>query len=305
VECDLVDLNQTTKVVSKHAPYMGCVHFAAFKAVGESVTIPMHYYYNNLVGTMHLIHALNVVKCHSLVFSSSSTVYGFTQEMPLVETVKTSGAANPYGSTKFMMEQILSDVAKSDAKWNITCLRYFNPVGAHPSGRIGEDPRGVPQNLVPFVAQVAIGRRERVSVFGNDYDTPDGTGIRDYIHVMDVARGHLMALQNMKSGVSMINLGTGKGSSVLEVIRAFEKAVGKPIQYVIAPRRAGDVAQSYCDPSKANKEFGFKCEKTLDDACADFWKWQTMNPNGYETSSTAISPPRKAKVFKLFGHGSP
>jgi len=301
VECDLVDLNKTIKAVGKHAPYKGCIHFAGFKAVGESVQIPMHYYYNNLVGTMHLIRALDLAGCHSLIFSSSSTVYGLTTTMPLLETMPLPGATNPYGSTKFMLEQVLTDIGKSDAKWKITCLRYFNPVGAHPSGRIGEDPKGVPQNLVPFVAQVAIGRRDKVSVFGNDYDTPDGTGVRDYIHVMDVARGHAVALSHMKSGTHMYNLGTGKGSTVLEVIAAFTKAAAKDIPFVIAPRRTGDVAWSYCDPSKALAEMGFKCEHTLEDACRDFWRWQTLNPNGYlAEGESADDVPRKAVVFKLF-----
>jgi UDP-glucose 4-epimerase len=286
VQVDLVDLTTTKQAVQDYAPYVGCIHFAGFKAVGESVAIPLHYYYNNVVGTMNLLSALDAVGCYTLVFSSSCTVYGTSQNMPLVETEPT-GATNPYGQTKCQIEQILCDVGQApNSKWKIALLRYFNPVGAHPSGLIGEDPQGVPNNLLPFVAQVASGLREKVNVFGNDYPTPDGTGVRDYIHVMDVAEAHVCALRkvmsNLKPGsVEAYNLGTGKGSSVLDVIKAFEKASGKSIPYSIAPRRTGDAACAYCDPTKAKNELGFQAHRTMEDACVDAWRWQQQNPFGY------------------------
>jgi UDP-glucose 4-epimerase len=310
VEVDLVDLEKTKSVVHQYGPFIGCIHFAGFKAVGESVSLPLHYYYNNLVGTMNLLTALQAVGCFGLVFSSSETVYGTSQNMPLVET-EPLGATNPYGQTKFQIEQILKDVgAAPNSKWRIALLRYFNPVGAHPSGKIGEDPQGMPNNLLPFVAQVAVGKREKVNVFGNDYPTPDGTGVRDYIHVCDLASAHVAALNKVNGGlkpgtVEAYNVGTGKGSSVLDVIHAFEKAAGKKIPYVIAPRRAGDVASSYCDPTKAQRELGFQATRTLDDACVDAWRWQVQNPNGFKGNELSSAgnggggEKRKALVFAL------
>lgn len=304
VEVDLVDLVGTREAIKRRAPFAGCVHFAGFKAVGESVTLPWHYYYNNLVGTMNLLAALKDVECYSLVFSSSATVYGVSPNSPLRED-EALGATNPYGHTKVQIEQILRDVGRAPgSKWRVALLRYFNPVGAHPSGRMGEDPRGVPNNLLPFVAQVAVGRRDKVSVFGSDYPTPDGTGVRDYIHVVDLARAHVAALDRVTRAaqpgtVEAYNVGTGRGSSVLDVIRAFEKASGKKIPYVLAPRRAGDVATSFCDPSKAERELGFKTKLTLDDACKDAWRWQQQNPYGYQSASTGEESPRKAVVFRV------
>lgn len=314
VECDLVDLEAIRAVARAHAPFVGCIHFAGFKAVGESVAIPLHYYYNNVVGTLHLLQAMREVGCYALVFSSSATVYGTCQNMPLVET-ETLGVTNAYGGTKLQIENILRDAgAAPKSPWRVAILRYFNPVGAHPSGRIGEDPQGIPNNLLPFVAQVAVGIRERVNVFGGDYATPDGTGVRDYIHVMDLARAHRAAIQKITSTsflpgtVEAYNVGTGRGSSVLEVIAAFERASGRKIPYVVAPRRVGDAASSYCDPSKAKRELGFQAQFTLDDACRDAWRWQQANPQGYrkggdEKGEAAGAKQRKAHVFRLLGPG--
>jgi len=301
-EVDLVDLPGTRAAVQRHAPYAGCVHFAGFKAVGESVSVPLHYYYNNVGGTLNLMAALKDAGCFELVFSSSATVYGTCETMPLRETERL-GATNPYGQTKFQIEQILRDAAAAPrSPWRIAALRYFNPVGAHPSGRIGEDPKGVPNNLLPFVAQVAVGRRPQVSVFGSDYPTPDGTGVRDYIHVVDLARAHVAAIKKLAGFApgtcEAYNVGTGRGSSVLDVIRAFERASGRKIPFVVAARRPGDAATSYCDPSKAERELGFKTEKTLDDACADAWRWQTQNPEGFRGDAGEGDAPRKALVFR-------
>ncbi len=259
------------------------IHFAGFKAVGESVAKPLDYYQNNLDSTFSLLRAMNAHGVRRLVFSSSATVYGAEPVLPMTEELPTS-ATNPYGWTKVMIEQVLRDVAASDDAWRIAALRYFNPVGAHPSGTIGEDPSGIPNNLMPFVAQVAVGRRDKLSVFGDDYDTPDGTGVRDYIHVDDLAAGHIAALDRISATdepFSVWNLGTGQGVSVLEVIAAFEKASGRPIPYEIAPRRAGDIAASYADATRANNELGWAATKTIDDMCADTWRWQSANPNGY------------------------
>ena len=322
LECDLVDLEATKKAVASHAPYVGCIHFAGFKAVGESVSMPWAYYYNNIVGTLNLILAMEMVKCKQLVFSSSATVYGESQNMPLKETEPLS-ATNPYGQTKLQIEQILKDVGRApNSGWRIALLRYFNPVGAHPSGRIGEDPQGIPNNLLPYVAQVAVGRRDKVNVFGGDYPTPDGTGVRDYIHVMDLARAHRAALDKITGesfpagSVEPYNVGTGRGSSVLEVIAAFEKAAGKKIPYAVGPRRPGDVATNYCDPSKAKRELGFETRFTLEDACRDSWRWQTANPFGFKTkaevdaaaaasSGGAAAQQRKAVVFHMASPSSP
>jgi UDP-glucose 4-epimerase len=258
------------------------IHFAGLKAVGESVEKPLHYYHNNVGGTLNLLRAMEAHNVRTIVFSSSATVYGSTEEVPLTEKLPLD-AINPYGRTKEQIEDILSDLGASDPRWHVALLRYFNPVGAHESGRIGEDPTGVPNNLLPFVAQVAVGRRDKVRVFGSDYPTPDGTGVRDYIHVMDLAAGHLAALDFIaqRSGVRRWNLGTGKGSSVLEVLAAFGKAAGFDIPYELTARRPGDAAVSYADPSAALAELGWSAAKTLEQMCEDHWRWQKNNPNGY------------------------
>lgn len=260
------------------------IHFAGLKAVGESVKLPLRYYENNLVSTLVLLESMKQHGVHNIVFSSSATVYGDPASVPIREDFPLS-TTNPYGTTKLMIERILTDCAKADAEFSPILLRYFNPVGAHESGKIGEDPNGIPNNLVPYITQVAIGRLEKLSVFGDDYPTPDGTGVRDYIHVVDLAKGHVAALKQFGDspcGLRVYNLGTGTGYSVLEIVHAFEKAVGKPIPYVIAPRRGGDIPMCYADCSKAAKELGWKAEKTLDDMCADSWRWQTQNPHGYD-----------------------
>ena len=260
------------------------IHFAGFKAVGESVSKPIEYYSNNLGSTLTLVDVMREHGCRSIIFSSSATVYGDPDSLPLTEESPKKPATNPYGWTKWMIEQILTDLHTADPAWNVVLLRYFNPIGAHPSGLMGEDPKGIPNNLVPYVAQVAVGRRDAVHVFGDDYDTPDGTGVRDYIHVMDLASGHVAALRWMsgRTGVEVFNLGTGKGSSVLDVIHAFSRACGKDIPYVVDPRRPGDVTANYADCSKAAREMGWHARYTLDDMCRDSWRWQQSNPNGYE-----------------------
>ncbi|GAA1352581.1 UDP-glucose 4-epimerase GalE [Falsarthrobacter nasiphocae] len=259
------------------------IHFAGLKAVGESVAEPLSYYSNNVVGTINLLYAMDAADVRRIVFSSSATVYGNRAVAPMIEKMELD-ADNPYGRTKEQIEDILADLGASDDRWSIALLRYFNPVGAHESGRIGEDPKGVPNNLLPFVAQVAVGRREKVMVFGNDYPTPDGTGVRDYIHVVDLANGHLAALEYIsgRTGVGRWNLGTGNGSSVLEVIEAFGRAAGHPIPYEITSRRPGDAATSYADPSAALADLGWSATRTLDQMCEDHWRWQKNNPNGYE-----------------------
>ena len=258
------------------------VHFAAFKAVGESTSKPLAYYANNLGGLLTLARTMSERSCKTLVFSSSATVYGTPESLPLREDAALS-TTNPYGATKLMGESILRDLERSDPQWRIALLRYFNPVGAHASGLIGEDPRGIPNNLLPFVAQVAVGRRERLQVFGNDYDTPDGTGVRDYIHVVDLALGHLKALERLKREPECltVNLGTGVGYSVLEMVRAFEQASGKAVPYKVAPRRDGDIAACYADPAQALAMLGWHAERGLQTMCADAWRWQSHNPNGY------------------------
>ncbi|MCE1174389.1 MAG: UDP-glucose 4-epimerase GalE [Propionibacteriales bacterium] len=259
------------------------IHFAGWKAVGESTQLPLVYYRENVAATVALAQAMADHGCHLLVFSSSATVYGdgtppFTEDAP-------TGATNPYGRTKWMIEQILADAAAADPQLAVGVLRYFNPIGAHPSGRIGEDPRGIPNNLVPFVAQVASGRLAQLAVFGDDYDTEDGTGVRDYVHVMDLAAGHLAALDYLVDhpGWNVWNLGTGHGASVLQVVHAYEQACGHPIAYAVKPRRPGDVAASFADPAKANRELGWQATRTLDEMCADTYRWQSANPNGYRT----------------------
>ena len=258
------------------------IHFAGLKAVGESVAKPLEYYDNNLVSTLALLEAMRKHGVKQLVFSSSATVYGSPSELPLRETSTVGvGLTNPYGKTKYMIEQIIQDYCAADPAFEATILRYFNPIGAHESGQIGEDPNGIPNNLLPYVAQVAVGKLQSVGVFGDDYDTPDGTGVRDYIHVVDLARGHVAALQHMKAGASIYNLGTGSGTSVLEIIKAFSKACGRDLPYEIKPRRAGDIAACYADCSKAERELGWRAELSIEQACADSWRWQSQNPNGF------------------------
>ena len=259
------------------------IHFAGLKAVGESVSIPLRYYHNNITGTLNLCEVMAAHNVKQLVFSSSATVYGDPHTVPITEDFSTS-ATNPYGWTKWMIEQILRDLYRSDKSWNIALLRYFNPIGAHASGRIGEDPNGIPNNLLPYIAQVAVGKLPKVSVFGNDYPTPDGTGVRDYIHVVDLSIGHVKALEKLQTlpGLVTYNLGTGNGYSVLQVIAAFEKACGKPIPHQIVARRPGDVAACYADPAKAKAELGWVATRGIEEMCVDSWTWQSNNPNGYE-----------------------
>ncbi len=280
-QIDLLDRRGLDAVFSA-APVDAVIHFAGLKAVGESVTIPLRYFHNNVTGTLNLCEAMVAHAVRDLVFSSSCTVYGDPASVPITEDFPLS-ATNPYGRSKLFIEEILRDLWRADPRWNIVLLRYFNPVGAHPSGHIGEDPNGIPNNLMPYVAQVAVGKLPTVRVFGNDYPTHDGTGVRDYIHVVDLAHGHLRALDRLAAapGVVAYNLGTGQGYSVLEVVAAFGRAAGRAIPYEIVGRRPGDVAASYADPGKARAELGWAARRTLDDMCADAWRWQSQNPNGY------------------------
>lgn len=261
------------------------IHFAGLKAVGESVAKPLKYYDNNINGSIKLCQAMANTGVYKLVFSSSATVYGEPESMPIKESCPTGTPTNPYGRSKLIIEQILQDLAKTDPRWSIALLRYFNPIGAHPSGLIGEDPNGIPNNLLPYISQVAVGRLDKVSVFGNDYPTKDGTGVRDYIHVVDLAQGHLAALAHIvkNSGTHIWNLGTGTGYSVLEIIHAFEKACGHKVPYEFAPRRPGDIASCWSDPAKAKQEIGWQAKLGIDDMMADAWHWQSKNPNGYNT----------------------
>ncbi|MDD5952351.1 MAG: UDP-glucose 4-epimerase GalE [Oscillospiraceae bacterium] len=260
------------------------IHFAGYKAVGESVEQPLRYYRNNLDSTLTLLEVMEKFSVHNLIFSSSATVYGESQVMPITEDQPLGETTNPYGTSKKMQEQILMDIAKADPSFNPILLRYFNPVGAHESGEIGEDPNGIPNNLMPYISQVAIGHLEKLRVFGDDYPTPDGTGVRDYIHVVDLAAGHVAALQlfQQNCGLQIYNLGTGRGYSVLEVLHAYEQAVGKELPYEIVGRRAGDIAICYADPEKAARELHWRAERTLEQMCRDAWNWQTKNPNGYK-----------------------
>ncbi len=259
------------------------IHFAGLKAVGESCRKPIEYYDNNIGGTLALLDVMRGHGCRKIVFSSSATVYGTPEKLPLDESCKVGGTTNPYGTSKYMQELILKDVYAADPEWTVVLLRYFNPVGAHESGLIGEDPKGIPNNLTPYIAKVAIGKLKEVGVFGNDYPTPDGTGVRDYIHVVDLAKGHVAAIDKIeKAGVYTYNLGTGKGYSVLDVIHAFEKACGHPLPYAIKPRRAGDIAECFSDASKAERELSWKAQFGIDDMCASLWNWQKKNPNGYD-----------------------
>jgi UDP-glucose 4-epimerase len=279
---DLTDRDKTESLFAER-DFDAVIHFAGLKAVGESADVPLEYYQNNLDSTFALVRAMRNHGCFKLVFSSSATVYGESAEPPFTEDLPTS-ATNPYGWTKVMQEQVLRDVAVTDERWRVALLRYFNPVGAHPSGTIGEDPHGVPNNLMPFIAQVAVGKLPELKVFGDDYPTPDGTAVRDYIHVEDLAAGHLAALTRLGATderVSTWNLGTGHGSSVLEVLHAFERACGHELPQQVVARRAGDIAASYADPSRAEAELGWRATRTLDDMCADQWRWQRQNPLGY------------------------
>ena len=279
---DLRDEKELEKVFAEHK-FDAIIHFAGLKAVGESVKKPLHYYDNNLTSTLTLLQQAVEHKVPKFIFSSSATVYGTPEELPLKETSRTGvGITNPYGQTKYMIEQILQDVVAANPNLQVTILRYFNPVGAHKSGLIGEDPNGLPNNLLPYVSQVAVGKLPEVGVFGDDYDTPDGTGVRDYIHVVDLAKGHVAALKSAQNGVSVYNLGTGQGTSVLELINAFSKAAGKPIPYVIKPRRPGDIASCYATSEKALNELGWQAKKSIATACEDSWKWQSGNPSGYD-----------------------
>ena len=281
-EFDVRNREKLDEVFEKHD--IECViHFAGLKAVGESVQMPLEYYDNNLRSTITLCQSMKAHNVKKIIFSSSATVYSSDNDMPLYETSKIGNCTNPYGWTKFVCEQVLRDCVVADPEWSVVLLRYFNPIGAHESGLIGEDPKGIPNNLMPYISQTAIGRRECLNVFGNDYDTPDGTGIRDYIHVVDLAKGHVAAISYMNDhkGESVFNLGTGKGCSVLEVIHAFEKANNLKIPYRIAPRRPGDLAVCYCSPDKSAKVLGWRALRNIEDMCRDTWNWQTKNPNGY------------------------
>ena len=282
-EGDVRDETLLERIFADHA--IDCViHFAGLKAVGESVSMPLAYYDNNLCSTMTLCSVMARCGVKKIVFSSSATVYSSDNTMPLSEQSRTGGCTNPYGWTKYMCEQILRDVAKADPEWSVVLLRYFNPVGAHISGRIGEHPNGIPNNLMPYIAQTAVGKREKLSVFGDDYPTPDGTGVRDYIHVVDLARGHVAAIDYMQqnTGEAVFNLGTGKGYSVLDMVHAFEQANGVSVPYEIAPRRPGDVATCYADPTKSREVLGWQAQLELTDMCRDSWNWQRSNPNGFE-----------------------
>ena len=279
---DVCDRAAVTKIFDEQK-IDAVIHFAGYKAVGESVHKPIEYYTNNIDGTLILTDVMRAHGCKNIIFSSSATVYGDPAFVPITEECPKGKCTNPYGWTKWMIEQILTDIHTADPEWNVILLRYFNPIGAHKSGLIGEDPKGIPNNLLPYIAQVAIGKLDCLGVFGNDYDTPDGTGVRDYIHVVDLARGHVKAIEKLAAndGVSIYNLGTGHGYSVLQVVAAFEKACGHKIKYEIKPRRDGDIAQCYCDPSRAERELGWKAEYGIEEMCADSWNWQTKNPNGY------------------------
>lgn len=281
-ECDIRDREGLDKVFAENK-IDAVIHFAGLKAVGESCAKPLEYYENNIGGTITLCEAMCDAGCKKIVFSSSATVYGENNPSPLKETMQIGGTTNPYGTTKYMIELILRDLWASDNDWSIAILRYFNPIGAHKSGRIGENPNGIPNNLMPYITQVAVGKLACLSVFGDDYDTPDGTGVRDYIHVVDLALGHLKAVDKVLSGtgVDAYNLGTGIGYSVLDIVHAFEKACGKPLNYKIVDRRPGDLATCYSDPSKAFEVLGWKAERGLDEMCEDSWRWQKNNPEGY------------------------
>jgi UDP-glucose 4-epimerase len=282
VKADVRDAAVMEQLFKQHK-FDACIHFAGLKAVGESVEKPLEYYENNMDATFVLLNAMRKANVKNIIFSSSATVYGNPAEIPITENCPKGQITNPYGQTKSMLEQVLMDLQKSDPEWNVVLLRYFNPIGAHPSGLIGEDPNGIPNNLVPYISQTAVGLRKELGVFGNDYDTPDGTGVRDYIHVCDLAAGHVCALQAIerKCGLAIYNLGTGHGYSVLDVVKAFERVNGVKVPYSIKPRRAGDIATCYCNPEKAYKELGWKAQFGIDEMCRDAWNWQKNNPKGY------------------------
>ena len=280
---DILD-REILNTIFKNEKIESCIHFAGLKAVGESVSIPWQYYNNNINGTLVLVDVMKQYGCKNIIFSSSATVYGDPAQIPITEECPKGQCTNPYGWTKSMLEQILMDIQKADNEWNVIILRYFNPIGAHKSGRIGENPNGIPNNLMPYVTQVAVGKLESLGVFGNDYDTHDGTGVRDYIHVVDLAKGHVAALKKIDENpeLCIYNLGTGHGYSVLDIVKNFEAANGVKIPYVIKDRRPGDIATCYCDPEKAKREMGWKAQYDIKDMCEDAWRWQSNNPNGYE-----------------------
>ena len=280
---DVRDRDAMEKIFGENQ-FDAVIHYAGLKSVGESVAKPLEYYENNMVATFVLVDVMRKHGCKNIIFSSSATVYGDPAMIPITEECPKGYCTNPYGQTKWMLEEVLKDVHHADPEWNVVLLRYFNPIGAHPSGKIGEDPNGIPNNLMPYITQVAVGKREELGVFGNDYDTPDGTGVRDYIHGCDLAAGHVCALKAIERncGLAVYNLGTGHGYSVLDVVKAFEKANGIKIRYSIKPRRAGDIATCYCNPAKAKAELGWEAHYGIEEMCRDSWNWQKNNPNGYE-----------------------
>ena len=282
VQADIRDREALERIFAAHH-FDACIHFAGLKAVGESVAKPLEYYENNMNGTFVLLDVMRQHGCKNIIFSSSATVYGDPAIIPITEECPKGHCTNPYGQTKSMLEQVMMDLQQADPEWNVVLLRYFNPIGAHPSGRIGENPNGIPNNLMPYITQVAVGKREQLGVFGNDYPTHDGTGVRDYIHVVDLATAHVASLQAItrKAGLAIYNIGTGHGYSVLDVVNAFIRVNGVDIPYQIKPRRAGDIATCYCDPAKAERELGWKAQFGLDEMCRDSWNWQKNNPNGY------------------------
>lgn len=282
-KADILDRDALNDIFDKET-IESCIHFAGLKAVGESVVKPWEYYENNIAGTLTLVDVMRKNNVKNIIFSSSATVYGDPAQIPITEECPKGQCTNPYGWTKSMLEQVLTDIQKADPEWNVMLLRYFNPIGAHKSGTIGENPNGIPNNLMPYITQVAVGKLKELGVFGNDYDTPDGTGVRDYIHVVDLAKGHVKALKKIEEnpGLAIYNLGTGKGYSVLDIVKNFEAATGVKIPYVIKLRRAGDIATCYCDASKAEKELGWKAENGIREMCEDSWRWQSNNPQGYE-----------------------
>ncbi len=282
-QVDILDADALNAIFEKEE-IDSCIHFAGLKAVGESVQKPWEYYYNNISGTLVLLDVMRKHHVKNIIFSSSATVYGSPAFVPITEECPKGEITNPYGQTKGMLEQMLIDIQKADPEWNVILLRYFNPIGAHKSGMIGENPNGTPNNLMPYITQVAVGKLKQLGIFGNDYDTHDGTGVRDYIHVVDLAVGHVKALKKIKekAGLCLYNLGTGQGYSVLDIVKNFEEASGVSIPYEMKPRRAGDIATCYADPSKAFKELGWKAERGIREMCEDSWRWQSKNPNGYE-----------------------
>ena len=282
-EVDIRDREALSAVMDKYQ-FDACIHFAGLKAVGESVAKPLEYYENNMNGTFVLLDELRKHGCKNIIFSSSATVYGNPAIIPITEECPTGQCTNPYGQTKSMLEEVMMDIQRADQEWNIVLLRYFNPIGAHKSGLIGENPNGIPNNLMPYITQVAVGKRQELGVFGDDYDTPDGTGVRDYIHVVDLACAHVCALKAIenKCGLAVYNIGTGNGYSVLDVVNAFEKVNGVKVPYRIMPRRPGDIATCYCNPAKAKAELGWEAQYGIEEMCRDSWNWQSKNPNGYE-----------------------